>query len=133
MLESGRQSTVLSMFTALPLATVCWVATVVPVRAQDEASEGSADAKPDGSVPTEQRAELPPGVLAKVGDRHVTVSEYAGHDLVNFRVFANYQDDGGEKRPTKKGVSIKLDRLPEVIEALKQAEQEAKQAGLLEG
>ena len=42
-------------------------------------------------------------------------------------------DDGdGERRPTRKGLCLRVERLPELLEALRKAEEEARKAGLLE-
>jgi len=41
--------------------------------------------------------------------------------------------DGEEPCPTKKGVALKLERLPALIEALRDAEIEARRQGLLGG
>ena len=61
---------------------------------------------------------------------HVDLSEYRGHDLVSIRVWANY-DGEKPKRPTKKGVTVKVEKLPELIAALQEAEKQARAAGLL--
>ena len=61
----------------------------------------------------------------------MALSEYRGHDLVNLRIWANYDSAGSEKRPTKKGFALRIERLPELIAVLKKAEAEARAAGLL--
>ena len=62
----------------------------------------------------------------------VSLSEYQGFDLVGVRIWGNYDSPTSEKRPTKKGVALKVERLPELIAALQQAQAEAESAGLLE-
>jgi hypothetical protein len=61
----------------------------------------------------------------------VALSEYQGHDLIGVRIWANYDSADAEKRPTKKGVNLRVDKLPELIAALREAEQVALEAGLL--
>lgn len=46
----------------------------------------------------------------------VTPGRYEGHDLINIRVYARTKND--EAIPTKKGVSINVDIVPELIDAL---------------
>ena len=62
---------------------------------------------------------------------HVELSEYRGHDLVSVRIYANYGSTEEPKRPTKKGVTLKVDKLPDLILALQEAERQALKAGLL--
>jgi len=61
----------------------------------------------------------------------VEISELNGHDLVNIRVWAEPRNGGSERIPTKAGIACKVTLLPELIEALQQAEAEAREAGLL--
>ena len=61
----------------------------------------------------------------------VALGEYRGHNLVNVRIWANYDSAGSEKRPTNKGFALRVERLPELIAGLKKAEAEARAAGLL--
>lgn len=49
----------------------------------------------------------------------VECSEYQGHKLANVRVWFRTEDD--ELRPSKKGVSIKLQHAEEVAKALLEA------------
>ena len=51
---------------------------------------------------------------------HVTLDEDQGHELVNIRVW--YDAGDGEMRPTKKGISFKVDLLPDVYGALSDAD-----------
>jgi hypothetical protein len=48
-------------------------------------------------------------------DIRVTRSTFKDVDRIDIR---NYLDIDGERRPTKKGVSIPLDRVPDLIAAL---------------
>ncbi len=66
-----------------------------------------------------------------VEELRVALSEYRGHDLVNLRIWANYDSAGSEKRPTKKGFALRIEFLPELIAVLKKAETAARAAGLL--
>jgi Transcriptional Coactivator p15 (PC4) len=50
----------------------------------------------------------------------VSLTSFRGHDLVDIRVF--FQDDQGEWRPTKRGVSLSVDSFAELREAIVKAE-----------
>ncbi|WP_267421805.1 transcriptional coactivator p15/PC4 family protein [Methylobacterium sp. GC_Met_2] len=54
----------------------------------------------------------------------IALTEFNGHELVDVRVFAAIET-GGERRATKKGVSLSRRHLPELIRALQAAEREA--------
>lgn len=62
----------------------------------------------------------------------ITLSEFTKdgktYDMVSARVF---YDDGAEYRPGRNGLNIRLRLLPELIEGLQAAEQEARLAGLI--
>jgi hypothetical protein len=51
----------------------------------------------------------------------VSLTSYRGHDLVDIRVF--FQDEQGEWRPTKRGVSLSVDSFAELREAVVKAEE----------
>jgi hypothetical protein len=51
----------------------------------------------------------------------VSLTSYRGHDLVDIRVF--FQDEQGEWRPTKRGVSLSVDSFAELREAIAKAEE----------
>jgi Transcriptional Coactivator p15 (PC4) len=51
----------------------------------------------------------------------VSLTSYRGYDLVDIRVF--FQDDQGEWRPTKRGVSLSVDSFAELREAIVKAEE----------
>jgi hypothetical protein len=61
----------------------------------------------------------------------VELGEFNGHDLVNVRVWAEPRNGGAERIPTKAGIACNVRLLPELIEALQQAEMAARNAGLL--
>lgn len=61
------------------------------------------------------------GTFAKNSREEIrlTLDTFKGAELVNIRVW--YRDEGGDYRPSKKGVAFKLDLLPQVIAALHKA------------
>jgi len=61
----------------------------------------------------------------------VGLSEFNGHDVLNLRIWAEPRNGGVERIPTKAGICCSVRLLPELIEALRQAEAAARQAGLL--
>ena len=61
----------------------------------------------------------------------VTLTEYQGKPLLDLRVFTTYRTTG-EVGPTKKGVTIKVELLPDLIAALRQAEGEARKLGFVD-
>ena len=50
----------------------------------------------------------------------VQLREYHGHQLLDLRVFY-YPEEGGEPRPTKKGISVSVALVPKLREAVEQA------------
>lgn len=74
-------------------------------------------------------AEIPKNKTETV---RIALTEYNGHDLIALRVFVQTAADD-EPRPTKKGVTLRVTLLPEIIEALGEAHEAAIEAGLLEG
>lgn len=58
----------------------------------------------------------------------VDLDKYMNRDLVSARVWAPV---GPDARPTTKGLSLAVEKLPELIRALQAAEVEARQLGLL--
>lgn len=63
-------------------------------------------------------------------DVRVSLAEFGGVDLVDLRIWASF--DGAERRPTKKGVSLKVTSLSELIKGLQAARDEAQRRGLIE-
>ena len=51
----------------------------------------------------------------------LSLTSFRGHDLVDIRVF--FQDEQGEWRPTKRGVSLSVDSFAELREAIVKAEE----------
>ncbi len=47
---------------------------------------------------------------------HISLDEFNGHDLINIRVF--YDAGNGDMRPGKQGLAIRLEQLPDLMEAL---------------
>lgn len=60
----------------------------------------------------------------------IELSEYQGHDLVSARVYAP-AGASGARVPTRKGLTVGVRLLPALIAGLRQAEHEARAAGLL--
>ncbi len=54
----------------------------------------------------------------KKGIIRIEKKEYKGHTFIDIRKY--YQDGDGNWLPTKKGVTIPLDKINDVIEALSQ-------------
>ena len=62
----------------------------------------------------------------------VALDTFKGVDLIDIRVTANPDDPADDPIMTKKGLSIRVEQLPALIEALKDAEVEARSRGLLD-
>jgi len=58
----------------------------------------------------------------------IGLSEFMGHDLLDIRVYA---DDGAKHVPSKKGLSVRVERLRDLQAALSEAEAVAVKNGLL--
>lgn len=65
-----------------------------------------------------------------IEELRISLGAYKGHDLVNVRIWANYDSADFEKRPTKKGFALRVAQLPELIAALQKAEKASRAAGL---
>jgi len=53
---------------------------------------------------------------------HADTTRYKGHSLIDLRI--HYEDDDGKWKPTKKGLTLNIDLLPELeaaVAALRQA------------
>ena len=61
----------------------------------------------------------------------VGLSEFNGHDLLNIRIWTDPRNGGSERIPTKAGIACRVALLPEIIDALQQAEARARARGLL--
>ena len=53
----------------------------------------------------------------------VSLTTFNGLDLIDIRTFARLSSSHGEPMPTKRGVCLGRDRLPELIHALIQAQE----------
>lgn len=54
----------------------------------------------------------------------VALDQFRNVDLVDVRVYASFDSPSGERRPTKKGISIKRELLGDMILALQAARDE---------
>ena len=60
----------------------------------------------------------------------INQSEFKGVKLVDVRVF--YKDENGDLKPTKKGVSVRLEQLDALIKALSELSATAREQELVE-
>ena len=60
----------------------------------------------------------------------VRLDEYQGADTIDIRVWTK---NGEALHPTPKGIALSIWRLPELIDALREAETQARLAGIFEG
>ena len=86
---------------------------------------GRPDRPPDSSRTI---ATIPRNPLEEI---RVRLSTYKGADLIDLRIFRE-PDDSDERRPTKRGIALRIERLPELLHALREAERAARADGLLE-
>ncbi len=63
-------------------------------------------------------------------DVRVTFSKFKGYDLLGVRVW--YRNDKDELRPSKSGVTIRVDLLPELLSLMQQARDMAIEKGFLD-
>ena len=61
----------------------------------------------------------------------IRLSEFKGRDLIDIRIWMKPEDprEGGELKPTKKGISLGIDAIPELIQALQKAQRALDEAG----
>jgi hypothetical protein len=59
----------------------------------------------------------------------ITLGQFNGRDILNLRVW--FQSDGGEWRPSNKGIACKVELLPQLAAALTEAERQARAGGLI--
>jgi hypothetical protein len=73
------------------------------------------------------------GVIPKnaAEELRVALTEFHGFDLIDLRIFADF-DGAGVLRPTKKGITLRVERLEQLIETLQTARDEAARRGLIE-
>ncbi len=70
----------------------------------------------------------------KTEELRVALKEFKGRRYLDIRTYIDpYADEGQGRVPTRKGVTLNLAKLPELIEALQKAEVEARALGLLKG
>jgi hypothetical protein len=91
---------------------------------------------PDCSHAREVLRWAPPVVITTIAKNtresvRVALDHYQGHDLVDVRIVTPLTTETGTLVPTKKGISLRLDQLPNLIKALQDAEAEARRRGLL--
>lgn len=60
----------------------------------------------------------------------VSLDQFKGHDLIALRVWVD-GDDGPV--PTRSGFGLRVQQIPELREALADAERQARESGMLEG
>ncbi len=65
----------------------------------------------------------------KTEEVRIGIGKFKGHALVSLRVWTD-QYQGDERVPTKKGISVRVQVLPELIAALQKAETAAREAGM---
>jgi len=68
---------------------------------------------------------------SRAEDVRVSLSTYAGRQLLDLRIFADW-DGRGVRCTSKKGLSLGVDRLPQLIAALEDARDKAAELGWLE-
>lgn len=61
----------------------------------------------------------------------IALDRFKGHDLIDVRVTVEMTQATGIYMPTGKGVSLKVEKLPELIAALQAAQARAVEEGLL--
>jgi hypothetical protein len=71
-------------------------------------------------------------MIQKNAKEHIRVelTEFKGHDLVGVRVYA--ETDSG-MLATRKGITVRVELLPEIVTALQKAQEIAAREGLIEG
>jgi hypothetical protein len=71
------------------------------------------------SIPTGRRGE----------ELRIALSPYKGRHYLGLRVW--YADDAGEMKPTSKGVNLKVELLPQILEGVSRAATQARADGLI--
>lgn len=71
---------------------------------------------------TASEGSAPIAIIRKnsIDDIRVSSREYKGHRFIDIRVFTD-PDTGTDKIPTKKGIAVRPDLVPELINALQKA------------
>jgi hypothetical protein len=92
----------------------------------DIGQRNSADSTPDSQ---REQGQLVASIVKNARESlRVSINRYRDHDYIDLRLYA---DNGVEQVPTRKGLTIRPDLPPAVIEALQKAEAAARKAGLL--
>ena len=60
---------------------------------------------------------------------HISLDEFNGHNLASIRIY--YYAKGSEWHPTKKGLSVNVDKLDDEILGLQNAKEQAQENGWL--
>ena len=78
---------------------------------------------------------IPIATIQKNGREEIRVAlaEFKGNKFVDVRVYAEFAGASHARTPTKQGVTIAFDRLPEFVKALTQAQTAARKMGLIGG
>jgi len=66
---------------------------------------------------------------SKIEEVHIALSEYGGKKLVDIRSFMSF--DGDEMKPTKKGVSLPIEKIDDIITGLTRIRNDATKLGWL--
>ncbi len=61
----------------------------------------------------------------------VQLREFRGYQLLDIRVFF-HPEEGGDMRPSKKGISVSAELVPKIKEAIQAAEDALREKGLLD-
>jgi len=61
----------------------------------------------------------------------IELTRWKDNDLIAMRVYYKIKLTENQWGPTRKGITCKVELLPEIIKGLQQAEKEAKKTGLL--
>lgn len=59
-----------------------------------------------------------------VEEVRTALTEYKGHRLLDIRVW--YEDASGERKPTKKGITIGVDLLPDLVKSIRKTQEAVK-------
>lgn len=62
----------------------------------------------------------------------IALDHYRGTNLVDLRVVVELSETSGLATPTRKGLAVRVEMLPDLIAALAQAAAKARELGLLE-
>ena len=63
-------------------------------------------------------------------DVRVSLSKFKGHNLLGVRVW--YKSEKDDPKPSKSGITIRVEMLPDLLELMQQAKEIALEKGLLE-